>query len=424
MEILEMFMGAVGMVAGREQQPGGPADGGGRSPSGDLQVEGGREEGRGPEGRGVEAPREAAVAEEEEDDKDIEVDEDEDNVSVERLRCLVHGQEGTLYCRTDEKIVCVLCAVLGEHRGHEIITLHEAYTWQKQREGYDLLAETRLMGQRIKSKWTDPSLSKDQLQTFVNDQFDGLKSLVLLEDRRTVHLVDLKEAFLTATAAEQIAELNMETRQLQKSVNSVRQEMRALKRAHMAAEAAALAAPQLMAEGARDGLGQPDGQPGRQVVNSGGIQGRQVVNSGGIQGRQVVNSGGIQGRQVVNSGGIQGHQVVNSGGVQGRQVVNSGGIQGRQVVNSGGIQGRQVVNSGTPGSPGWGGRGVVAAATATTVQNQDLDPRGKVPAAPPTSDLQRAAGGEVSRDCSVSHAVGISVSCAASSEMIRKMQYP
>lgn len=61
----------------------------------------------------------------------VPADQKRDTVTVERLRCPEHEQEGTLYCKLDEKIICVVCAVQGEHQAHEIITLHEAYQWQK-----------------------------------------------------------------------------------------------------------------------------------------------------------------------------------------------------------------------------------------------------------------------------------------------------
>lgn len=76
-------------------------------------------------GEGAEAEPEAMAA--------GEAAKKRDTVTVERLRCKEHGQEGSLYCKHDEKIICVVCAVQGEHRGHEIITLYEAYMWQKVR---------------------------------------------------------------------------------------------------------------------------------------------------------------------------------------------------------------------------------------------------------------------------------------------------
>uniref|UniRef100_A0AAV2KZE7 B box-type domain-containing protein n=1 Tax=Knipowitschia caucasica TaxID=637954 RepID=A0AAV2KZE7_KNICA len=152
-------------------------------------------------------------------------------VTVERLRCKIHGQEGSLYCKTDEKIVCVVCAVQGEHKEHEIITLYEGWVWQKSRDAYDLLGYTREMGEKIQEKWTNPEMSPKELEEFVNNEFEELRRLVRLQERRTLHLVDLKEAFLIATAAEKIAEIHVQTERLQEEMDSITQQLCLLEQA-------------------------------------------------------------------------------------------------------------------------------------------------------------------------------------------------
>uniref|UniRef100_A0A3B4BAJ8 B box-type domain-containing protein n=1 Tax=Periophthalmus magnuspinnatus TaxID=409849 RepID=A0A3B4BAJ8_9GOBI len=171
-----------------------------------------------------------------------------DTVTVERLRCKVHGQEGSLYCKNDEQIVCVVCAVQGEHKGHEIITLYEAYAWQKSRQGYDLLAYTRQMGEKIQEKWTNPEMTTEELEDFVNGEFDELRRLVRLEERRTLHLVDLKEAFLTATAAEKMAEIHMQTERLQEEMDSITEQLNLLEQADKDSLGPALMRQAAMAE--------------------------------------------------------------------------------------------------------------------------------------------------------------------------------
>ncbi|XP_037307686.2 tripartite motif-containing protein 44 [Pungitius pungitius] len=230
--------GAAAMATNRETAPLGAA-----MPNGDERDEAGGRKGAksglhpeaepGDGAEGAEAGQEALAAAE---------PEKRDTVTVERLRCKEHAQEGSLYCKPDEKIICVVCAVQGEHREHEIITLHEAYVWQKSRQGHDLLGCTQQMSEKIKSKWTNPEMSTEELEAYVNSQFDELRKLVRLEEKRTLHLVDLKEAFLTASAAEKIAEISLQTELLQEEMAEITHQLCLLEQAEamgpaMAAEA-------------------------------------------------------------------------------------------------------------------------------------------------------------------------------------------
>ncbi|XP_019749750.1 tripartite motif-containing protein 44 isoform X2 [Hippocampus comes] len=165
-----------------------------------------------------------------------------DSVSVDRLRCMEHGQEGSLYCKPDEKIICVVCAMQGEHQGHEIITLHDAYIWQKDlifvtfglscqgspqrvtcmsRHLCDLLDSIQQMEEKISKKWTNSEMSTVELEAYVSSQFDALRRLLFLEEKKALHILDLKEAFLTASAAEKIAEINVQTERLQEEMASI-----------------------------------------------------------------------------------------------------------------------------------------------------------------------------------------------------------
>uniref|UniRef100_A0A673KIV1 Tripartite motif containing 44 n=1 Tax=Sinocyclocheilus rhinocerous TaxID=307959 RepID=A0A673KIV1_9TELE len=174
-----------------------------------------------------------------------------DTVTVERLKCKEHGQEGSLYCKHDQRVICVVCAVQGEHREHEIITLKEAYLWQKSKEGIDLLERTHEISEKIKAKWISPDMSVEELEQYVNQQFDELNRLVRLEEWRVLHLVDLKEAFLTAQAAEKISEISVHTEKLQEEMDSITQQLSELDQTEQNGVAPMSLAPLLAARPSR-----------------------------------------------------------------------------------------------------------------------------------------------------------------------------
>ncbi|KAI7811696.1 putative tripartite motif-containing protein 44 [Triplophysa rosa] len=74
-------------------------------------------------------------------------------------------------------------------------------------------------------------MSTEELEQYVNEQFDELHRLVRLEEWRVLHLVDLKEAFLTAQAVERISEITVHTEKLQEEMDSITQQLGELDRA-------------------------------------------------------------------------------------------------------------------------------------------------------------------------------------------------
>lgn len=74
-------------------------------------------------------------------------------------------------------------------------------------------------------------MTTEELEDYVNAQFDDLRKLVRLEEKRSIHLVDLKEAFLTASAAEKIAEISLETERLQEEMASITDQLCLLEKA-------------------------------------------------------------------------------------------------------------------------------------------------------------------------------------------------
>ncbi|XP_052441431.1 tripartite motif-containing protein 44-like [Carassius gibelio] len=102
---------------------------------------------------------------------------------------------------------------------------HWSYEQYESKEGIDLLERTHEISEKIKAKWISPDMSVEELEQYVNQQFDELNRLVRLEEWRVLHLVDLKEAFLTAQAAEKISEISVHTEKLQEEMDSVTQQL-------------------------------------------------------------------------------------------------------------------------------------------------------------------------------------------------------
>uniref|UniRef100_A0A4W2E9W9 B box-type domain-containing protein n=1 Tax=Bos indicus x Bos taurus TaxID=30522 RepID=A0A4W2E9W9_BOBOX len=100
---------------------------------------------------------------------------------VAKRKCPDHGLDLSTYCQEDKQLICVLCPVIGAHRGHHLSTLDEAFE------------ELRV--------------TRDQMKMFIQQEFKKVQKVIADEEQKALHLVDIQEAMATAHVTEILADI-------------------------------------------------------------------------------------------------------------------------------------------------------------------------------------------------------------------------
>nr|XP_008104116.1 PREDICTED: tripartite motif-containing protein 44 [Anolis carolinensis] len=123
-------------------------------------------------------------------------------------KCEAHGQELGLYCQEHQELVCVVCALVGPHRHHRLLTLGQAYRALRDREPINLKAAMLEMVRRLQFKCADPKVTQGDMKQCIQQEFTKVRHQICEEERQALHLLDLQEALAIVHTTEILADID------------------------------------------------------------------------------------------------------------------------------------------------------------------------------------------------------------------------
>ncbi|XP_061434003.1 nuclear factor 7, brain-like [Lethenteron reissneri] len=149
-------------------------------------------------------------------------------VSLEERRCKKHKQELMFYCKQDASLVCMTCTIIGEHRGHDAVTLEDEHETRKSEVGEETRAveEKRKKAEasvgRMKAARKDVQDSMAQTKAGISDEFTRMRATLDEDERATLEHVDMKGSELLSQIEENVAHYEREINELQAAATRLR----------------------------------------------------------------------------------------------------------------------------------------------------------------------------------------------------------
>ncbi|XP_061433993.1 E3 ubiquitin/ISG15 ligase TRIM25-like [Lethenteron reissneri] len=149
-------------------------------------------------------------------------------VSLEERRCKKHKEELKFYCKQDASLVCMTCTIIGEHRGHNAVTLEDEHETQKSRVGEETRAvdEKRKKAEasvgQMKATRKDVQDSMVQTKARISGEFTRMRATLDEDERAALDRVDVKGRELLSRIEENIAHYKHEISELQAAATRLR----------------------------------------------------------------------------------------------------------------------------------------------------------------------------------------------------------
>ncbi|XP_055487821.1 zinc-binding protein A33-like [Leucoraja erinacea] len=138
--------------------------------------------------------------------------------------CEKHQEELKLFCETDKKLICVICAAGREHKSHSFMPVDEAVAIYKDqvKSSFESLAENKAdileMEQQQKENISGFQKQSHSLQSQVTSQFAELHQILTEKEQHLLGNIREEEAKIVKTMEKNLQEI-------QENLNSIREEL-------------------------------------------------------------------------------------------------------------------------------------------------------------------------------------------------------
>ncbi|CAN0202532.1 unnamed protein product [Lampetra planeri] len=138
------------------------------------------------------------------------------DVNPEARKCKRHNEELKFYCKQDVSLVCTVCAIAGEHKGHDVDTLEDEHQTRKSGVGEEMRAveEKRKKAEasvgRMEAARKHVQDSMLQTKAGISDEFTRMRVTLDEDERAALDRVDVKGRELLSRIEEKIAHYKRE----------------------------------------------------------------------------------------------------------------------------------------------------------------------------------------------------------------------
>ncbi|XP_055487826.1 zinc-binding protein A33-like [Leucoraja erinacea] len=148
-----------------------------------------------------------------------------------KLQCEEHQEELKLFCETDKKLICVICAAGQEHKAHNFTLIAEAAEFYKDqvKSSFESLtkkeSEIQQMEQQQKQKISGVLEQSHNLQSKITSQFAELHKVLTEKEQRVLADIREQEKKILNTLEKNLGEIQENLKSIQQDLFKLQQQM-------------------------------------------------------------------------------------------------------------------------------------------------------------------------------------------------------